>query len=242
MGSGKGGGGGGGTIAPQIAPEETYQGGAESEKESSSDAAWKAMTEYMENMQQSFQDQMDALAEENERLRKEQEENALIQERENSYDEIEMLWQARLEAESTAIETVDDEIEEERANADLRGLDYELTPEDRESRIQEYFEEYWDVEYETQLNTLMKDYGSPEMTEEERLAVEQGTSEFYWEPDIKYSNFFYGTGEEEDEEEAETVSLTGDEETEASVARSQKTIQSSLGAESLLAESEASLL
>lgn len=180
------GGKGGGTRRAET-PDVSYQDRAGEANQ----AAIEAMQRQMAEQQQAFQDELIRMREEAERLREEAEERAATMRRESAYDDIEMLFSTRMEAEETAISSVDKEITDEEALADLRGVDYEITEEQRMARIQERFEEFWDVRYEKELSGLMADYGGPELTSEERLLIEQGEKAYYWAPETKYTGFEY---------------------------------------------------
>lgn len=178
---------GGTSRTEEITPDVSHG----EEAAASNQAAMEALQRQMASQQAAFQQALKDLQERTEKAQKEAEERQRTQKREQAYSDIETLFVSRLEAEETAISSVDKEIAEEQAHADLRGVDFEITEEQRLTRIQERFEEFWDVRYETELSDLMSRYGGPEMTAENRLLVERGELEYAWSPETKYTGFEY---------------------------------------------------
>ena len=66
-----------------------------------------------------------------------------------------------LSAADSAIGFVTGEIDQERSNAALLGIDYNITEEARTQRISDYFASIWGEGQQTQLEALMGEWGNP---------------------------------------------------------------------------------
>ena len=71
------------------------------------------------------------------------------------------LFSDYLDAAGSATEYINQQISEERANAALLGIDYQLTDEMKQQRIGQYFNTLWGAGAEGELDTLIKEYGNP---------------------------------------------------------------------------------
>lgn len=71
------------------------------------------------------------------------------------------LFSGYMTAAESAVDYVNQQIMEERSNAALLGIDYQLTDEMKQQRINKYFDTLWGAGDELELDTLIKDYGNP---------------------------------------------------------------------------------
>ena len=71
------------------------------------------------------------------------------------------LFSERQQAESAAVDYVNQQIANEKSNADLFGMKYDLTDADKASRISDYFGSIWNEGNETKLIALMTEVGKP---------------------------------------------------------------------------------
>ncbi len=78
---------------------------------------------------------------------------------ENTRDEA---YAGYLEAGKVAGETIDSQIARERSQATLIGVDYDVTDEQRTSRVNSEFSNVWSSEQDTAFRELMGDFGDPE--------------------------------------------------------------------------------
>jgi len=182
------GGGKGGGSAPAPAPDTTARDERERE----------AVDEMRRQMEESNKQLQDAMAEQQARYantQKEAEEKAAQykrdQERVSAYDEVDYLTMGRLEAEETAMSSVEDELQAEEADMLTRGVDWKVTEEQKEARIQKRFEEFWGKDSESRLGELMRSWGSPEMSADDRTKLESGDFPFTWDPGRKLEGFDY---------------------------------------------------
>jgi len=188
-----GGGGKGGTpdATPPIEDMERQQAERQASEAAAMEQLQGTLAMQQEQMAAALAEQQNAFA----KAQKAAEEAAAKarrdQERASGYGEIDNLYMSRLEAEETAMETVDQELINEESNARLRGVEFAVTEEQREARIQKRFEEFWGKEYEQRLGSLIQTWGRPEMKDEERLAVEQGQAPVSWTPDRGLEGFDY---------------------------------------------------
>ena len=90
------------------------------------------------------------------------EQQRLEKEREEGIANRDTLYGEYLDAANTATDYIDRLIEKERSNAQLLGIDYNLTPEQRSQRINDYFANIWDESKQTELETLFEKWGNPE--------------------------------------------------------------------------------
>jgi len=72
------------------------------------------------------------------------------------------LFASYLDAASAAADYVTSEIEAEQANANLLGIDYNIDNQQRQQRINNYFATIWGEGQQTQLESLINEYGAPE--------------------------------------------------------------------------------
>lgn len=179
--------GGKGGSPKTATPEPQYQDTAADEQARAMEEMKRAMLE----QQRQFQEELKKQAERAARLKKEAEEREATRRREKAYDDIELLTTSRLEAEETAISSVDQELAQEQSQAELRGVDFNVTEEQRMARIQSRFDEFWDVRYETELSDLVGQFGGAELTPEERLLIEKGERQYLWAPETKRTGFEY---------------------------------------------------
>ena len=71
------------------------------------------------------------------------------------------LFSGYMTAAETAVDYINQQINEERANAALLGVDYQLTDELKQQRINKYFDMLWGAGDELELDNLIKEYGNP---------------------------------------------------------------------------------
>lgn len=71
------------------------------------------------------------------------------------------LFSGYVTAADTAADYINNQINEERANAALLGIDYQLTDELKQQRINKYFDTLWGAGDELELDNLIKEYGNP---------------------------------------------------------------------------------
>ena len=90
------------------------------------------------------------------------EEQLAEQQKQYGINQRDELFAAYLDAANAAADYVNSEIADEMANAKLLGIDYEITDEQRQQRINNYFATVWGEGQQTQLENLMKEYGNPE--------------------------------------------------------------------------------
>lgn len=102
------------------------------------------------------------------------EENLAEQERQTNITNRDNLYSDRMSAASSAVDSVNSQIEQERADAKLMGVDYALTDEQKSDRINDTFASMWGAGEEESLGQLMTDYGNPEGFEE--FSVVRGTT------------------------------------------------------------------
>ncbi len=87
------------------------------------------------------------------------------------------LFSTYLDAANAAADFVNAEIEDEIANARLIGVDYNITDEQRQQRINDYFATLWGEGQQQQLEGYIKDYGTPEGFE--GFTITRGNAENY---------------------------------------------------------------
>lgn len=71
------------------------------------------------------------------------------------------LYGSYLSAVSTAQEYITQQINDERANARLLGIDYDITPEQQQTRTQDYFATIWSSGDQARLEALVNEWGAP---------------------------------------------------------------------------------
>ena len=71
------------------------------------------------------------------------------------------LFSGYMTAAESAVDYINNQINEERANAALLGVDYQLTDELKQQRINKYFDTLWGAGDELELDNLIKEYGNP---------------------------------------------------------------------------------
>lgn len=71
------------------------------------------------------------------------------------------LFSGYMTAAESAVDYINNQINEERANAALLGVDYQLTDELKQQRINKYFDTLWGAGDELELDNLIKKYGNP---------------------------------------------------------------------------------
>ena len=71
------------------------------------------------------------------------------------------LFSGYMTAAESAVDYINNQINEERSNAALLGIDYQLTDELKQQRINKYFDSLWGAGDELELDNLIKDYGNP---------------------------------------------------------------------------------
>lgn len=72
------------------------------------------------------------------------------------------LFKEYMDSASSATTYITNEINKERANAQLLGIDYSITDEQKSARINDYFATMWGEGAQGQLDTLITKYGNPE--------------------------------------------------------------------------------
>lgn len=71
------------------------------------------------------------------------------------------LFSGYMTAAESAVDYINNQINEERSNAALLGIDYQLTDELKQQRVNKYFDSLWGAGDELELDNLIKDYGNP---------------------------------------------------------------------------------
>jgi len=71
------------------------------------------------------------------------------------------MYREYLSAADDAISFIDAQIGKEQATANLMGVDYDITDEERQQRISDYFASIWSEGHQSQLEELMKKWGNP---------------------------------------------------------------------------------
>ena len=71
------------------------------------------------------------------------------------------LFSGYMTAAESAVDYINQQIMEERSNAALLGIDYQLTDELKQQRINKYFDTLWGAGDELELDNLIKEYGNP---------------------------------------------------------------------------------
>jgi hypothetical protein len=84
-----------------------------------------------------------------------------MQKEQMGVQERDQLFTQYMDAASAAADYVNAEIQDEMANAKLIGVDYDITDEQRQQRINNYFATIWGEGQQSQLQQLMDEYGSP---------------------------------------------------------------------------------
>lgn len=138
----------------------------------------------------------DILAQQNaqqEQYRLQQEQAAARAARNNDLSRLDAYWSARLDAAQRATSDVDSNIEIARNHALTLGLDYFISPEQRQERINNLFSEYWSEGDESELESLVTQYGNPEQEDSLRDLIERGKAPYEWEYDV-----IRGSGPSED--------------------------------------------
>jgi len=105
------------------------------------------------------------------------EQQRLEQQRSEGLRQRDDMLSARLDAATSSFNYVDTEISRERSNARLLGIDYDITEDQRQTRISDYFSTVWGAGEEDQLSGLMKEWGEPENWE--GFTVERGKGGLY---------------------------------------------------------------
>lgn len=105
-------------------------------------------------------------------------------ERQSKLSLIDNLWSERNNAVNVTISEVDRRIGDEQVRADLLGRDYEVTPDQRQSRINELFSEAWTESNESRLGGLVEAYGNPEQDELTRNRIEMGNMTYDYQYDV----------------------------------------------------------
>jgi hypothetical protein len=72
------------------------------------------------------------------------------------------LYADYLDAVDKATNYVNDQIEQEKANADLLGVQYNMDDDTKNQRISDYFASIWGAGQQSELEKLMNDWGNPE--------------------------------------------------------------------------------
>ena len=72
------------------------------------------------------------------------------------------LYQQRMDAASSATDFINTQIKQEGDRARLLGLDYNISDEDRSTRINDYFATVWGAGSESKLGDLMREFGTPQ--------------------------------------------------------------------------------
>lgn len=151
----------------------------------------RQMLEYMRQQQEMWASYLEKEKQRREQARQEEIERQKEIARGQAYDDIDAYYEARIEAEEVAVDSVLQEMENERSQASLYGIEYQGDETDKEKRIQERFEELWSSADEQHLANLIGQYGAPEMDYDRRLAIEEGGISYAWNPERKYTDFEY---------------------------------------------------
>lgn len=72
------------------------------------------------------------------------------------------LYSNYLDAATAATDYVGTRVAKERSNAALMGIEYDITAEDQQRQVQDYFTSIWAEENQTNLQDLMTEFGDPE--------------------------------------------------------------------------------
>ena len=90
------------------------------------------------------------------------EEQLAMQQEQMGKQERDELYSGYLTAVEQATGYVNSQIEQEMANANLLGIDYDITDEQKRQRISDYFATIWGAGDQARLEELMGTYGNPE--------------------------------------------------------------------------------
>jgi hypothetical protein len=99
----------------------------------------------------------------------EQEQQRLEQERTEGLAKRDTLYGDYLDAANASADYIDQQIAREEANAKLLGIEYQLTPEQRSERVNNYFASIWDESKQSELEGLFEKWGNPEGFEDWRV-------------------------------------------------------------------------
>jgi len=110
----------------------------------------------------SYEEQLAQQRAEEERRRQEEERRRQEEERQRKIESRDDLYTSRLDAADTAVQFINDQIQKEQANANLLGIDYTITDEEKQKRINDYFATIWNEGDETKLSNLFEEVGKPD--------------------------------------------------------------------------------
>jgi len=129
---------------------------------------------------------------------------------------LDQLFSTKLDAATRAASEVDKQITDELAHASVKGIDYAITPEEKQTRINNMFGDYWSESQEADFSTYAKDFGSTR--HQWKLATVRGSgagSSGALAPEVKVGGKVQKgagtvlTGDEEEEEQESTTLLGG---------------------------------
>lgn len=86
------------------------------------------------------------------------------------------LYSDRTSAAGSATDYINKQITDERSNAQLMGVDYNITDDQKSARINDYFGSIWGAGDEDTLGNLMKEWGNPEGHEEFSITRGDGST------------------------------------------------------------------
>lgn len=99
------------------------------------------------------------------------------QERQLGLSQRDELYTAYMDAAGSATDFINAEITDERANAALLGIDYNMTDEIKSQRISDYFATVWGEGQQSQLEGLIEAWGEP--TGFDGFSIKRGNSDTY---------------------------------------------------------------
>ena len=82
--------------------------------------------------------------------------------KQNDIAKRDQLFSEYMDAATAATDYINQQIQQERANATLMGIDYVITDEIKQQRINDYFASLWGEGEDKTLKQLIKQYGNPE--------------------------------------------------------------------------------
>ena len=157
---------------PQSHPEYAYfdagwnAAKSEARASHSSSAAMAQMSQMfssmMREMQQSQQRMAQMFQEQQDEAKKTAAQQAADAQRDADIGKRDALFKDYMDLAGTATAYINDQIEQERANAALMGVDYNITDDAKQSRISDYFTGLWGEGSQAELEALISKYGNPE--------------------------------------------------------------------------------
>jgi hypothetical protein len=140
-----------------------------SEQEYYADKVNKQQQEYLDRMEKQQEDFAAGIKQTQDETRQQMEAQAaeLAERRKEEYRQSRVssrdaMISDRLSAEDAAVNYVNNQIDKERSNASLFGIDYKIDQSSKDKRISDYFSSVWGEGDESNLNSLFEEVGTPE--------------------------------------------------------------------------------